>query len=267
MRHLIKEWKRITGEIKDGYLYLFLDFDGTLAPIRKHPREVKLGRGIYNVLKKLAGADNVSVAIISGRKLSEVKRIAGLKGIMYVGNHGLEAAGPGMDFKLPSAIKAQKTISVLRRKLRERLRCFKGVLVEDKGLTLSVHYRMADKKNWEKIARICMTAAEPYRKQRKIRITAGKKVWEIRPPAAWDKGRMAEKLLNRKKRELKRKVIPFCMGDDRTDEDVFRRFKNTGYTVKITKKNREASMADYYLRNVREVSFFLREIYSLRRRA
>ncbi len=265
MKHLSKERRKIAREIRDSHTYLFLDFDGTLTPIRRHPGKVRLGKRIYEILQKLAGTRDVDIAIISGRSLKEIKRLVGVKNIIYVGNHGLEVYGAGADFKLAEAVKGRRTITALSRKLRQELRFFRGVIVEDKGLTLSVHFRMAKEKDIQKIVQAFEKVVRPYKKEGKVKVTGGKKVWEIRPPVEWDKGRMIKRLLKEKRQRLKKRVIPFCMGDDRTDEDAFGRLGNDGYTVKITKNPGEASTARYYLRNVREVSMFLRDIYLLRK--
>jgi len=258
MKHLSKELGRIKKEIKGRQLFLFLDFDGTLTPIRRDPRKVRLGKLMHHTLKKVADKSNISVAIVSGRGLGDIKRMISLKNVIYVGNHGLEATGPNLDFILPSAVKTKKTIKTVGQKLREKLRKFKGVVIEDKTLTLSVHYRMAEKRDVNSVIQIIENITKPYRKKRQIKVTEGKKVREIRPPATWDKGLAVKKLLELEKKRLKKKIVPICMGDDKTDEDIFKLFKRRGYTVKITKKPDKTSLANYYLRNIDEVRNFLK---------
>jgi len=265
MRHLFKERKKIAKDAQDAYLYLFLDLDGTLAPIRKDPKKVKLSEGTKSALKDMSGARRVKVAVISGRELSEAKRIVGVGKIIFVGNHGFEAEGPGIKFIHPAARKARPTMKVLNGALKRRLKPFKGVIVEDKKLTLSVHYRMADKAKVKDISRIFSEITAPYAKKGKIRITRGKKVWEVRPPAAWNKGSMVAKLLAGKKRGIKRKVVPFYLGDDTTDEDAFRRLGKSGYAVRITCSPGQKSAAGYFLRSIQEVRTLLKYLYTLRK--
>jgi len=253
-----KEQNKIVNEVKGAHLYLFLDFDGTLTPIRKDPKKVKLGKKMRHTLKELADNSNISIAVVSGRGLGDIKRRVGLKNITYVGNHGLEASGPHLDFTLPAAVKTKKTIKTVRQKLREKLRKFKGVVIEDKTLTLSVHYRMANKMDTRDITQMIEAITSPYRKKRKIRVTEGKKVKEIRPPVAWDKGCAVKKLLQQEERRIRKRIVPLCMGDDKTDEDIFKLFKTRGYAVKITKEPDKTSLANYYLRNIDEVRNFLK---------
>ena len=258
MKHLGKSQIRMINKVKDRCLYFFLDFDGTLTPIRRDPQKVRLGRRMQYTLKNLAAKRNISVAVVSGRALKDIKRIIGLKDIIYVGNHGLEAAGPNVEFILPSAVKTKRVIKAIGQELRKKLRRFKGVITEDKTLSLSVHYRMANKKSIGEITELFELITKPYRKKRKVRVTEGKKVWEIRPPVAWDKGRAVKKLLWKEEQRLKKKIIPFCLGDDKTDEDVFRLFKTRGYTIKVTNKPYEESAANYYLGSIDDVRGFLK---------
>ncbi len=79
------------------------------------------------------------VAIISGRALADLQRRVGMDGILYVGNDGLEVAGPGRTPALKEARRAQSVIATSCDRLRSRLHDVQGVLVEDKGLTASVH--------------------------------------------------------------------------------------------------------------------------------
>jgi len=253
MKHLSKELGKIKREIKGKQLFLFLDFDGTLTPIRRDPRKVRLGKGMYHTLKRVADKSNICVAVISGRRLGGIKKMIGLKNVIYVGNHGLEAIGPNLNFILPSAVKTKKIIKDVGQKLKKKLRKFKGVIIEDKNLTLSVHYRMANERDAYSVIQIVESITKPYQKKRQIKVTEGKKVREIRPPATWDKGRVAKKLLKLEEKRLQKRIIPICMGDDKTDEDIFKLFKKRGYTIKITKKPDKASSANYFLRNTSEV--------------
>ncbi|MGD2279034.1 MAG: trehalose-phosphatase, partial [Candidatus Omnitrophota bacterium] len=142
MKYLLKEWKTIKRALGEKYIYLLLDFDGTLTRIRKRPGEVKLSKATKSVLKGLVSQKKASVAIISGRSLKDARRMVGLKDLVYAGNHGLETKGPGFQHTIPKALRAKKAIKEISRELKRRLKPLKGVIIEDKGLTLSVHYRM-----------------------------------------------------------------------------------------------------------------------------
>jgi len=267
MTHLFKKWDNISGKIKNKHVYLFLDFDGTLAAIRRDPAKVRLSREVSDLLNNFVKLQNISIAIVSGRKLSDVKRLAGIKGITYVGNHGLEARGKGIKHIVPGVVKAKKTLKKISGILKKEYRSLKGVSVEDKDLTLCVHFRRASKNNIEIAQDIFKKVTHPYKIKKKIFVTQGKRSWEIRPPIKWDKGKMVMHLLRVKGSKGQRvKVFPIYVGDDRTDEDAFRELKRIGCTIKITGNKKERSLAKYYLNNILEVKKFLSKVYSHKRR-
>lgn len=122
-----------------------------------------------------------------------------------------------------------------------------GVLVEDKDITASVHFRQVHPSRAGDVLRIFWDIARDYDKV--FSITTGKKVLEIRPRAAWNKGQAVARIM-----ELKgRGMLPVYVGDDTTDEDAFRAIKGCGISVSIG-ANVES---DYYLRDQEEVGDFL----------
>ena len=82
---------------------LCLDFDGTLAPIVDEPMLAMLPAAMRQTLNELAALENVTIAIVSGRALGDVKGRVGMPGLIYAGNHGLEIEGPGLSFEHPVA--------------------------------------------------------------------------------------------------------------------------------------------------------------------
>jgi trehalose 6-phosphate phosphatase len=170
-----------------------------------------------------------------------------------------------MTFKHPLVKRAQKDIKKIKQKLKKELRPFKGVIVEDKNLTLSVHYRMAEKNKVSEMESIFKKIVDPYEKKKKIKVTTGKKILEIRPPVVWDKGKIVNKILSEKKKKSKKKISPLYLGDDRTDEDAFKVICNKGYAVKITSNPKEQTYATYYLKNINEVGTFFKKLYVSRK--
>ncbi len=74
---------------------LFLDYDGTLVPIRREPSRATLSPRTKRALTTLSRIPGISVGIISGRPLSELKRFVGVTGLWYAGNHGFEISREG----------------------------------------------------------------------------------------------------------------------------------------------------------------------------
>jgi len=233
--------------------FWLLDYDGTLTPIVKEPGLAVLDQE----MKKLLGllASKFKVAVISGRSLSDIKRLVSLKKVYYAGNHGLEISGPSVKLVLPEAERARPTISRICSELRKELKYTNGPIVENKGLTASLHYRSVARMEIEKVKRIFNRIVRPHVVSGLIKVTKGKKVLEIRPNVDWNKGKTAVWIINLVDPE--RKLLPIYIGDDRTDEDAFLALKSSGITILVS-KNRRRTNAKFFLRNIDEVKLFLK---------
>ena len=122
---------------------------------------------------------------------------------------------------------------------------------------------MVDEKDIQEFLNIFNEITDPYIVRSKIKINSGKKVYEIRPPIMWDKGKVALWLLARQQFLLERnKILPVYIGDDVTDEDAFKALKKKGLTIFVGE--RASSEAEYYLKTTEEVAEFLRLIFDLK---
>ena len=101
---------------------LFLDFDGTLAPIVEIPDQAVMLSETRSILYRLSQSGWCLVAIVSGRALSDIRDRVGLAGLTYAGNHGLEICGDGLHFVEPEAVQRIKMLGEISRRIRERLR-------------------------------------------------------------------------------------------------------------------------------------------------
>ena len=263
MKHLFFYLSRFKKILENKAVSLFLDYDGTLTPIAKTPDKAVIPQKTKAILKHLSKNRHCSVAIISGRALKDVKNKVGLKDIVYAGNHGLEIEGPGIRFKIPVSLRYKTALKRIKVILKKRLSKIKGIIVEDKGLTLSVHYRLMDKKDERRLKAIFHEALNFYIAGNKVKIKSGKKVLEIRPPLEWDKGEIVLWLIARRKNFLHKKNSIFIyIGDDITDEDAFMALKDVGMTVFVG--NSRNSSAKYYLRDTGEVNKFLGQILKIK---
>jgi len=263
MNHLFFYLNRLKEMLGGRGVLLFLDYDGTLAPIVKTPDKADIPRKTMAALERLSDNRYCRVAVISGRALKDVKRKIGLKGIVYAGNHGLEMEGPGVKFRIPVSLGYRITLKKIKSLLKKGLSKIAGVIVEDKGLTLSVHYRLADKKNERLLKAIFYDALSYYIIGNKIKVKPGKKVLEIRPPLEWNKGEIVMWLLARARHLPQWKdSIPVYIGDDITDEDAFMALKDIGLTIFVgSPKN---SNAKYYLKDTGEVREFLEWVLKIK---
>jgi trehalose 6-phosphate synthase/phosphatase len=97
-----------------------LDYDGTLAPIAPHPDLAVLPPETKKVLQRLSHHSDVYVAIISGRNVENVKKMVGIEGITYAGNHGLEILHPdGTKFVHPMPVEYEDRVSGLLKELQD----------------------------------------------------------------------------------------------------------------------------------------------------
>ena len=224
--------KDISKKVGKKEIIFFLDYDGTLTPIRKKPHLAKINTSTKKLLKKLTKLTR-KVYIISGRSLGDVKSLVGVNGVSYIGNHGLEVTGGKTHPIQKKAKKLKPFIQKAKRILRKTIN-FKGVFVEDKGYTLSVHYRLLDKKNIEAFKKIFDSSTKKLIKSKKIKVTKGKKVFEVRPNLRWDKGKAVLWVIKKQK-----KVLPICIGDDITDEDAFRAIGKKGISILVSKKKKK----------------------------
>jgi len=256
MDYLFGQLNKIEELLRNKFILLLLDYDGTLVPIAETPRKAVIRKETKELLQKLSKGSYCKIAIISGRSLVDIKNAVGVRDIIYAGNHGLEIEGPKIKFESLLSPRLKSVVRNIAQDFPKKLSGIKGVLFEDKGLTLSIHYRLAEEKDLPVLKGIISEVTYPYTVRNKIRINSGKKVYEIRPPVNWDKGKVVLWLLGRVKFSApERQIVPVYIGDDLTDEDAFRALKRKGITIFVGKPGH--SVADYYLKDAREVTKFL----------
>lgn len=257
MKYALKGLKNIKKKIAGKKIFLFLDYDGTLTPIVDSPDKAVLSKETKKSLIKLVRNPKFKIAIISGRSLKDIKKKVGIPGIIYSGNHGLEIEGPTIKYENNISVEYLTILNEIRPILRDSLSHFKGVINEDKKMTLSIHYRLAEKKIIPQIKTVIQQNISYYLRGKKINIREGKMVLEITPNVEWDKGRAVLWILNHPGIS-ENNFYPLYFGDDLTDEDAFRALKSYGITILVGKKKK--SNAQYFLNDVLEVDKFLEQL-------
>ncbi len=229
---------------------LFLDFDGTLVSIAPRPESVRMTAGRRESLRRLAAL--IPVAIVSGRTLIELDRLLGAHGLILAGNHGLEIRTRSGLWIHPRAAKTRPCLKRVLARAAPALAAIPGAFIEDKGLTVSLHFRLARPGSGGRIAGLAAAAVAGL--ERRLEIRTGKKVVEIRPRVDWDKGRAVRRIQG----DLEDGSTPIYIGDDRTDEDAFRALAGRGLTARVG--GRGPTAAGFQLAGVGEVWIVIRAL-------
>jgi trehalose 6-phosphate phosphatase len=193
------------------------DIDGTVSAIAPTPAEAMVDPGAKAALALLAER-LAAVAVVSGRAPQDGAAMVGLPELIYVGNHGLERIARGTPWTHPVAAAAQPSIAAALAEIESAARAgddLPWLLVENKGVTGTIHYRLAP----DQAAAIALL--EPLTRaaadRHGLRLTLGRMIFELRPALAVNKGTAIRELAL----DLGLRGIVF-FGDDVTDVDAFR---------------------------------------------
>lgn len=208
----------------DALLTCF-DFDGTLAPIVDDPAAAALRPDLGTRLRHLADCPDVTVAVVSGRAVEDLRDRVGIDGIVYAGNHGLEWDDGTGRTVVSEAAASRPAVGAAVERLRDELDDVGGCEVENKGLTATVHFRGTPEERTRTVVEtVEFVAAEIGG----LHVTAGKEIREVRPAVEWGKDRIVDRL-----RRGRADAVPLFVGDDHTDEDGFRAVDDDGLGVLV----------------------------------
>jgi trehalose-phosphatase len=253
----------LAARLRGVPLVILLDLDGTLAPIVPHPDQAVVPERTRGVLDALVRANGVHVGVVSGRGAADARARAGVPGIWAIGNHGLETIAPDGtltvdDLGLPYVAAIAEAASALPAELVR----WPGAYVEDKGLTLSVHYRAVVTGSPADLARAVTRVAS----RAGLRVTNGNTVLEIRPPVAVDKGTAVLMLAERLGAGAVGASIVFA-GDDATDEDAVRAlrgWRSGAVTIHVRGTGGWSSAAELEVESPAALAVWLESLAGLR---
>ena len=242
---------------------VMLDVDGTLAPIAPRPEAAEVPPETRRVVAALAARDGVHVVLVSGRAANDARRLVSVDGAWVIGNHGFEVLSPnGEEVIDPEVASTRPLIAQAADRIAPQVEYVPGVILEDKGWTLSIHYRLADAGVLPRLRAVVEEAALPLG----LRVTDGKKVIEVRPSTRIDKG-TAVLSLGTRLGGLREGGSLIFIGDDRTDEDAFRALRDhspDAVTVRVIHDEDAQTSAEFTLRDTAEVRAFLEWLLELR---
>jgi trehalose-phosphatase len=239
-------------------LGVFSDIDGTLSPIVERPDEATVTPGCRRLLRSLV-ENGVPVALITGRTLDAARSMVRIDKAAYAANHGLEY---WVDGRLES-VKGVEAYPALIDHIVEDVAELEsaGVRVERKGPGVALHYRLAGD---AEAVRDAILRAVDSEETRGFTITEGRKVIELRPNVAANKGIATSRLAEHFSLQAM-----ICIGDDRTDIDMFqalRELRNReieGVAIAVLSAESSPELlasADFTVEGVSGVEWFLGEV-------
>jgi trehalose 6-phosphate phosphatase len=235
-----------------------VDFDGTISEIAATPDQAEISLICARMLGRLSG-NLAMVSVVSGRAVDDLRRKVGLDGLVYVGNHGAEYLVDGERTVAAGVSEYMPTIRAVFDHLRAGADG-PGLVWQDKGLSVSVHYRLAPDVSHARRALEAALRSAPGSGD--IEVFWGKQVLELRPPTDTDKGYAIRRLA------LEERLGSLIfLGDDTTDVDALVALKHLrtqgrlrGLCVAVTNDDSPEELlaaADYALKGVSEVESFL----------
>ncbi|MBA3967126.1 MAG: trehalose-phosphatase, partial [Nitrospirales bacterium] len=246
----LEHMEELAQKFEGNRLAFFLDYDGTLTPIVDQPEAAILSDDMRETIDRLARYS--PVAIVSGRDRADVRKLVQLDTVVYAGSHGFDIAGPNnLHLEHEEGRKSQPALRAAGDELHQRLRDIAGIRIERKAFAVAVHFRLVEDSSVPDIKQMVENVAGQYPD---LRITGGKKIFELRPDIDWDKGKAVLWLLEAL--QLDNKTLPIYIGDDETDEDAFTALQERGIGILVSHDPKETE-AQYSLRDLDEVQKFL----------
>ncbi|SCG86034.1 putative trehalose-phosphate phosphatase 8 [Methanobacterium congolense] len=251
-KSLMKNLKVFERFKNDKKTVIITDVDGTISEIVPTPQEAFVSYSMKETLTGLSKKFQM-VAVVSGRPVEDVKRMIGIEGLLYVGNHGMEYMKNGQIQVEEDTKRYIQRINEAACKIKEEESCnAEGVLLEDKGLCFSIHYRLCKDPNARKIL---LDALKDMEELKGLQIKEGRKVIEIRPPTGYDKGKILERIV--KDHDVKSVIY---LGDDVTDSDAFRKLNELKTQGKLDGESIIILSGEIPSRIKEEASYFLESV-------
>jgi trehalose 6-phosphate phosphatase len=244
-------------------LWLFLDYDGTLADFAPTPDVIQRDPELLTLLSALARQPRIRLAIISGRQLSHVRRLVPLRGILLAGTYGVElqtAEGERLD-RLDYG-RYRPVLDIVKRRWQQllpRKQCF---YLEDKGWALAIHARYADARVADEVltrARLIAQETLSTGEAERFRLLGGHKFLEIGPTLAHN-GRTVEYLLENWGWPG---ALPVYLGDDDKDEEAFATIKERGGIAVLVSVEPKGTAADLRLPSPQAARRWLQAVIAL----
>jgi trehalose 6-phosphate phosphatase len=246
--HLFERWDQVESRVRKSHrVVIFLDFDGTLAPIAPHPCRVRVPFAIRRALEGLARRPRVSLIVLSGRRRAELRRLIGLRGIRYWGLYGWER---GRFAPLNRTVRC--ALRCVRTQIRDEISRHPKTWIENKRYTLSIHLLGVPAPEQSQVRQTLRRLLRPFRKR--LCLVENLRDAEIKPRSMQGKGSAVRRFLAR---ASCRGALSVYIGDDLSDEEAFAAI-GRGIAVHVGKSR--STRAQYRLTRPGEVAATLRRL-------
>lgn len=222
---------------------LLLDYDGTLVPFSRIPSEAAPDNAVRELLGRLSADEKNHVVIISGRDLSSLDRWLGSLPLTLVAEHGASYRPRNGSWQQMVSVSDLWKDEIRRVMQLFVIRCA-GSFIEEKSNTIAWHYRNTQTGLGFSRSRELLNTLSQLIQNTTLQVIDGNKVVEVRI-AGFDKGASALKIVHETDPDF-----VLCLGDDTTDEDMFKALEGEAYTIKV---NNGASAAQYTILSQQQV--------------
>lgn len=223
-------------------LWLFLDYDGTLADFAPTPDHVIPDPDLENLIVQLSSHPQIRVTIVSGRRLSQVEKLVPVSGVLLAGTYGIELKlSTGERINRVEYSEIRPVLDTIKPVWQDLIAGRDGFFLEDKGWALALHGRFSTEQQAERVLSVARDHATRTIEQtpnKEFRILGGHKFLEIGPGLA-HKGRTVRHLLGEYPNP---DALPIYLGDDDKDEEAFGVIhEHDGIAILVGAKGRHTS--------------------------
>lgn len=250
--------RRLADRIGDRKPAVFLDYDGVLTPIVDRPEDAVMSESMRATVRELAS--RCPVCIVSGRDRRVVQQLMGLDELVVAGSHGFDIWSPNEGSIMHDAAAGYEgLIERVSQRLQEEVGDVGGVVIERKHASVAVHYRLADPDGQARVETVVRDLLAEHGDE--LKMTPGKKVYELQPKIDWNKGKAVLYLIEVLGLDSP-DVVPIYLGDDITDEDAFRALRGRGIGIIVGhpddhEVSGRPTAADFVLSSTEEVQGLL----------
>ena len=243
--------------IEAGRVWLFLDYDGTVAEFAPTPDRVIPDPAVIELVTRLAQMETMRVAVISGRPLSQIQALLPVPRILLAGTYGVELQWPdGERLERIALDQVRPTLDQIKPRWTRLIAGRQGYYLEDKGWSLALHARLADEAEAHDLLARARQQAAGQLKPDRFRLLDGRRFLEVAPQGI-DKGVTVNYVLDRL---VWPGALPVYLGDDDKDEAAFAAIKaRQGWALMVAAQPRP-TQADCRLNSPASVRQWLREI-------